>query len=110
MHGPAGEAAGSQWRLLERVVAPVHQRVAPLAVLDVAGRALGEVAVDVTDHLVHVRVVLVGQVGPLRPQQLDDPAAGRVARRLPGAVLLADRLRFLGLQPALQLLGVMLTA
>jgi hypothetical protein len=44
-----------------------------------AVRALGEVSVDVTDHLAHVRVVVVGELGLVLAEQTDDVAAGLVA-------------------------------
>src|SRR5919112_1951737 len=47
--------------LLQRVVTPVHERVAPPGGLDVLlGRLLREVALHVAGDLPHVRVVVVG--------------------------------------------------
>ncbi len=55
--GAIGVAGGSA--RLERVVAPVHQGLAPAGVGHVAVGALLEVAVDVADHLAHRGVVVV---------------------------------------------------
>ena len=86
----AGPSA-HHWRVVpaaavaDRVVAPVHQGVAPLGRADVAAGALGQVAVDVADDLAHVFVVGVGQVGLLPAQQIDDLSPGGVAYRLAAA-------------------------
>src|SRR5579875_740076 len=101
---PCGAPACADRASLERVVAPVHQRVAPLRVLLVVLRAaLRGVPVHVADDLPHRRDVVVGQVTLLRPEDPDDPAALLVARRLALAAGVADRLRLVRLQPLLEL-------
>jgi hypothetical protein len=47
-------------KLLQGVVSPIHQGVAPLGVLEVAIGLLGLVAVDVANDPPHVVEVLVG--------------------------------------------------
>src|SRR4051794_10758598 len=89
---------------LQRVMAPIHQRVAPLGVLLVAGRpALGEMAMRVAHDLAHVRVVVLVELVLVLALDRHDPPAGLVADRL--ALAPADGLRLLGLEPALELLG-----
>src|SRR5579875_1897526 len=101
---PCGAPACADRASLERVVAPVHQRVAPLRVLLVVLRAaLRGVPVHVADDLPHRRDVVVRQVTLLRPEDPDDPAALLVARRLALAAGVADRLRLVRLQPLLEL-------
>ena len=51
--------------LFVRVVTPVHQGVSPSGVGDVAGRALRRMSLYVTDHLAHVLLVSLGEVGLL---------------------------------------------
>lgn len=59
---------------------PVHQRVSPCAVADVAPRSLRQVPLRIADHLAHVRVVVVAE---LRSARLD-----RKIARLPHTVRL----------------------
>ena len=62
-------------RLLQRVVAPIHQGVAPARVLYIAVRPLGQVAVDVAGHARHVAQVVLRVPRLLLAQELDDPSA-----------------------------------
>src|SRR3954454_23696555 len=91
--------------LLQGVVPPVHQGVAPLRRPDVLlARALGEVALHVAVHRAHVVEVVVCEVGLPGAQELDDSASRGVAGGFPRAVaLLADGSRIIALQPLLQL-------
>src|SRR4051812_16821344 len=57
------DVASAVGKLLQGVVSPIHQGVAPLGVLDVAIGLLGLVTVDVADDPPHVVDVLVGVVG-----------------------------------------------
>src|SRR5262249_41746371 len=69
-----------------RVVAPVHERVAPARARHVVrGTALFEVAASVSDHLPHVAVVVLGQLRFRFLQDRDDRPAGPV----PDALALA---------------------
>jgi len=65
--------------LLLGVVTPVHQRVPPVGVADVAGRTLRQVTVHVPHHLAHVRSVIVAEVGLVGAQQCDDTSTGLMA-------------------------------
>src|SRR3954453_5941493 len=114
--GAGGGSSGSQARgsrtprgvislVPPRVVAPVEQRVAPARVRDVAAGALGEVPVDVADDLAHVALIVLGRLPAA--EDLDEPASRGVADRFTAAVRPeADRLRFLGAKPRLELVGV----
>src|SRR5688572_22729708 len=51
----------SRGRLLQRVVAPIHQRIAPARLADVAARPLLEMSRHVPRDLAHVPVVVVGE-------------------------------------------------
>src|SRR5207344_3220925 len=86
----------------ERIVAPVHQRVPPAGVADIAARALGEVPVHVADDLAHVPVVVLVEPLTARAEQTDDATARGVADRLAAAFgLEAHGLRLVGAQPRL---------
>ena len=62
--------------LLRRVMAPIHQAVAPVRMLNVL-RALRQMAMHIADHLAHVIIVAVGEVGDLLALDGDNlPAAG----------------------------------
>src|SRR6478609_2836730 len=89
---------------LQRVVAPVHQRVPPRRVRDVPGGPLRQVPVHVPHDLPHVGVVVVRQVGLPRARDLDDPPPGAVPDGLAAAVLLPDGPRLVRAEPVLELL------
>src|SRR5581483_10209354 len=57
---------------LHRVVAPVHQRVPPCALMHIFLRPLREMASRITDNLAHVRVVVLGQIALLGFQNRHD--------------------------------------
>src|SRR6056297_1599004 len=96
-------------RSREWVVPPVHQRIPPAAVGDVAVGPLSEVAVDVADHLAHVPVVVVGELVDVPALQVHDPPSGRVPGRLGIGVTLLRRVtdpsRLVGVEPLLELGG-----
>src|ERR1700751_229095 len=54
--------------LRPRIVAPVHQRIPPCGLADIAARPLREVSLGLTDHLVHVRVVVVELGSEMNPK------------------------------------------
>src|SRR5688500_1160694 len=86
---PAGDL-----RLLLGVVAPVHQRVAPAGVVDVAVGTLGQVTLHVADDLAHVCVVVLGQLSLPLGQDGEDAPTGLVPGRLfLSVLLLTDFLR-----------------
>ena len=73
---------GTRWSqrlLLQRVITPVHQRVAPVRVLHVTLGLLSLVAVDVADDPPHVVDVVVGVIRLVLPEDLDDLAPRLVA-------------------------------
>jgi hypothetical protein len=85
-------------RLIQGIVAPVHEGVAPVGVLHVALGLLGLVA-DVADDAPHVLDVVVGVLGLVLPEDLDDPAPRLVALGL--AAALPNRPRLVGFEPLL---------
>lgn len=86
---------------LERVVAPVHEGIAPGRSLHVflVVRALGRVAGYVAVHLVHVGFVVGGEVGLFLVQDFDDALARVVANAGAVAAVLPHRFRLLGFEP-----------
>jgi hypothetical protein len=96
---------GAVGRLLQGVVSPVHEGVAPVGVLDVALGRLGLVAVNIADDPPHVVDVLVGVVGLVLSEYLYDLAARFVALGLAPAVLLAYLLGIFAFEPLLELLA-----
>ena len=91
-----GKASALLW-----IVAPVHQRIAPVAGGRIAlARALRQVAVYIADDLMHVPQVVLAQIRCRFMQQLDDAPAGLVSHRFAAAMLLANPLRILGVQPS----------
>ena len=85
---------------------PIHQRIAPAAVLDVLLRLLSLVAMNVANAPPHmVEVVLVNVVVVLL-EDLDDPAPRLVALRLAPIVALSDGLRLVSFELLLELVGV----
>src|SRR5690349_21234209 len=62
---------------------PVHQRIAPVAMRLVLGRTtLRQVAVHISDDLLHVREVVGVEIGLLLSLECDDATARSVANRL----------------------------
>ena len=61
--GAARDVPKALGKLLQGIVSPVDEGVAPVGVLDVAFGLLSLVAVDVIGHPSHVVDVLVGVVG-----------------------------------------------
>src|SRR4051812_30592441 len=59
---------------------------------------------DVTNDLLHVRVVVVGVFGDLSFADLNDPSPGQMTNTFTAlfARRLTDRLRFLGIEPFLK--------
>ena len=81
--------------VLLRIVAPVHQRVTPVAGGRVAlARTLRQMAVNGADHLAHVVEVIVAQVRRGSMQQRDDAPAGLVPDGFAIAMLLPTRRGF----------------
>src|SRR5215217_3870144 len=106
-HGLQGNVASSTEAaslLLQRVVPPIHERVAPLGVFRVFLGSLPEVALDVAVDLFHVLYVVVCVVGFVLALNSDDPAPRLVALGLATAVTLSDRLGLLSLEPLFELL------
>src|SRR5688500_10029415 len=106
---PPGSSTGwlatSIERSPRRVVTPVHQRVPPGRVADVSRGLLRQVPVHVAHHLAHVSGVVLGQIAFLSPKDLHDAPAGLVAGRLASRSFVADRLRLIGAEEVLELVG-----
>jgi hypothetical protein len=106
-HGTKGTCATV---LLNRVVSPVHQRVAPIGVLYVTFGLLSLMTVDVRHHLFHVRDVIVGIVGLFLVEQLENaPAEACPGDSLPSRFCPTRLESSVSSQPSSSL-GVMLTA
>jgi hypothetical protein len=96
--------------LFQGVVAPIHQRVAPLGVLDIVLGPLPAVALDVAVDALHVLDVVVGVVGLVFAPDLDDPAPRLVALGLAPSSLWPTDLDSSVCSHSSSSLGAMLTA
>jgi len=73
--------------LPERVMPPVHQRMAPSGAYDI-GRLLGTVASYESNHLAHVGVIIGSKARIAVPKQPHNSAAACVAYTLAGSIAL----------------------